>query len=49
MVPRKKYPKNWKLPLILVFSLIKEHQKKIAKIPQNVIFSLGAFKISQEK
>ena len=34
MISRKKYPKNWKLPFNIYVSLIKQHWKKLAEIPQ---------------
>ena len=34
MISRKKYPKNWKLPFNTYVSLIKQHWKKLAEIPQ---------------
>ena len=48
MSSRKKYPKNWKLPLILVFHSQNNTGNSRQKFLKNVIFSLAAFKISQK-
>ena len=48
MIPRRK-EKKLETVINNCASLIKQHLKKIAEITQNIIFSLGAFKILQEK
>ena len=48
MIPRKKQKKS-ETVINTYVSLMKKHWKKMAEIPEEHIFSLGAFKIMSEK